>query len=139
MILLAMFTKSLIELSWVGRTVSTNAATDNTTLASTSCIVIRREGIRSALAWLKERMSWTMNNGGGRIVADWPIAFIRTGLIGVPEFDIAAHVHSFFVAGASDGDGVAVHVADIGVDRLVVAQFDFGGGAVELRRYANET
>ena len=80
-----------------------------------------------------------MNNGGGRIVADWPIAFVRTGLSGVPQFDIAAHVHSFFVAGAGDGDGVAIDVADIGVNRLVVAQFDFGGGAIELRCYVNET
>ena len=135
----AMFTNSLIELVWVGGTISTNAATDHATLASTSCRVIRRKGIRSALAWLKERMSWTINIGGGRVVADRPVAFVWTELSGVPEFDIAAHMHSFFVAGAGDGDGVAIDVADIGVNRLVVAQFNFGGGAIELRCYANET
>ena len=84
-------------------------------------------------------MCGTINIGGSRIVADRPITFVRTRLSRVPEFDIAAHMHSFFVAGARDGDGVAIDVADVGVDRLVVAQFDFGRGTIELRRYANLT
>ncbi len=133
------FLKSLIELVGVGGTISTNAATYQATSASTSCQVIRGEGVRGALAWPKERMGGTIDIGGRRIVANWPIAFVRTGLSGVPEFDIAAHIHSFFVAGAGDGDGITIYIADVGVDRLVVAQFDFGVGAIELRRYANAT
>lgn len=123
----------------VGGTISTDAATDQATFACTSCPVIGGEGVRSALAWPKEWVRRAVDIGGRRIVADRPIAFVRTGMGGVPEFDIAAHIYSFFVAGAGDGDGVAIHVADVGVDRLVVAQFDFGVGAIELRRYTNAT
>lgn len=131
--------KALIELVRVGRTIRANAATDQATFASTSCRVICRKGVRSALAWSKKRVSGTIDLGGRGIVADRPIAFVRTDLSGVPEFNIAAHIHRFFVAGAGDRDGVAVYVADVRVDRLVVAQFDFGGGTIELRRYANLT
>ena len=123
----------------VGGTISTDAAIDQATFACTSCPVIRGEGVRSALAWPKERVRRAVDIGGCRIVADRPIAFVRTGMCGVPEFDIAAHTHIFFVAGAGDRDGVAIYVADVGIDRLVVAQFDFGVGAIELRRYTNAT
>ena len=131
--------KPLIVLVGVGGTISTNTATDQAAFACTSCLVIRGESVRSALAWLKERVSGAIDIGGRRIVADRSVAFVRTGLGGVPELDIAAHIHSFFVAGAGDGDGVAIYEADVGVDRLVVVQFDFGVGAVELRRYTNAT
>ena len=129
----------LIALIGVGGTIGTNATTDQATFACTSCSVIRGEGVRSALTWLKERVSGAIDIGGCRIVADRPIAFVRTGMGCVPEFDITAHEHSLFVAGTGDGDGVAIYVADVGINRLVVAQFDFGVGAIELRRYANAT
>ena len=123
----------------IGGTISANAATDQATFACTTCLVIRREGVRSALAWLKEWFRGAIDLSGCRIVADWPIAFVRTYIEGVPEVDIAAHMHSFFVAGARDGDGIAIYVADVGKDGLVVVQFDFAGGTIELRRYTNAT
>ena len=129
----------LIALVGVGGTISANAATDQATFACTSCPVIRGEGVRSALAWPEEWVRGAIDIGGCGIVADRPIAFGRTGMGGVPEFDIAAHIHSFFVTGAGDGDGVAIYVADVGVDGLVVVQFDFGVGGIKLRRYTNET
>lgn len=131
--------KSLIVLVGVGGTISTNAATNQATFTCTSCPVIRGESVRSALAWSKEWIRGAIDIGCRRIVADWPVAFVRTGLGGVPEFDIAAHIHSFSVTGTGDGDGIAVYVADVGIDRLVVVQFDFSVCAIELRRYTDAT
>ena len=133
------FEKMCAWLVGIGGTISANAATDQATCACTSCLVIPGEGVRSALAWPKPYFRGAIDLGGCRIVADRPVSFVRTYIIGVEEVDIAAHMHSVFVAGARDGDGIAIYVADVGKDGLVVVHFDFAIGTIKLRPYTNAT
>ena len=106
---------SLAMLLGVMRASTPNTAVDQVTLAVSTSRAIVRISVRSALARLKERSSsasLTLTTIGERIVADGARTFIGASNTVVEEGLVAARNYGAS-AGASDGDGVALDVADI--------------------------
>ena len=127
---------SLAMLLRVSRASTPNTATNQVTFAVSTSRAIIRISIRSALAWLKERSSSAslrLTTIGERIVADGARTFIRAGNTVVEEGLVAARDYGAG-AGASDGNGVTLDVADVYEGRVdavkrVEAGFDHGASA----------
>ena len=99
----------------ISRTSTSHTAANQITLAVSTSRAIVRISIRSALAGLKERSSSAslrLTTIGERIVADGARTFIRAGNTVVEEGLVAARDYGAG-AGASDGDGVTLDVADV--------------------------
>ena len=106
---------SLAMLLRISRASTPNTATNQVTLAVSTSRAIIRISIRSALARLKERSSsasLSLTTIGERIVANGARTFICAGDTIVEEGFVAACDYGAG-AGASDGDGVALDVADV--------------------------
>ncbi len=106
---------SLAMLLRVMRASTPNTATNQVTLTVSTSRAIVRISIRSALARLKERSSSAslrLTTIRERIVTDGARTFIRAGNTVVEEGRVAARDHRAG-AGASDGDGVSLDVADV--------------------------
>ena len=106
---------SLAMLLRISRTSTPNTATNQVTLAISTSRAIIWISIRSALARLKERSSSAslrLTTIGERIIADGARAFTSAGDTVVEEGFVAAGDYGAG-AGASDGDGVALDVADV--------------------------
>ena len=99
----------------ISRASAPHTAANQITLAVSTSRAIIRIGIRSALARLKERSSSAslrLTTIGERIVANWARTFVRAGDTVVEEGLVAARDYGTG-AGASDGDGVALDIADV--------------------------
>ena len=106
---------SLAMLLRVSRASAPNTAINQVTLTVSTSRTIIRISIRSALARFKERSSsasLSLTTTGERIVANGTRTFICAGNTVVEEGLVAARDHGAG-AGASDGDGVALDVADV--------------------------
>ena len=106
---------SLAMLLWISRTSTPNTATNQITLAISTSRTIIRISIRSALARLKERSSsasLSLSTIRERIIANGARAFICAGDTVIEEGFVAACDYGAS-AGASDGDGVSLDVADV--------------------------
>ena len=106
---------SLAMLLRIRRASTPNTATDQITLAISTSRAIIRISIRSALARLKERSSSAslrLSTIRERIIANRARAFICAGDTVVEEGFVAACDYGAG-AGASDGNGVALDVADV--------------------------
>ena len=98
----------------ISRASTPHTATNQITLAISTGRTIIRISIRSALARLKEwssSASLSLTTFRERIIANGTRTFIRAGNTVVEEGFVAACDYGAG-AGASDGDGVALDVAD---------------------------
>ena len=124
----------------ISRTSTSHTAANQITLAVSTSRAIIWISIRSALARLKERSSSAslrLTTIGERIIADRTRTFIRAGNTIVEEGLVAACDYRTG-AGAGDGDGVALDIADVyegSVDAVkgVEAGFDKGASANNSR------